>query len=151
MLQARQGVDAIKAQLEKLTDAMLASTSEGTPLVFARRARQLENELASAEKKLSDSERELSHQARIDITGVDAKWRALAAGVEAQEIEPRLQARQLIADTFERITVYQKGMRPAAGDGRIDIVLLARSGQSRLLRIDRTGNWVAGEDVDLIG
>lgn len=36
---ARQEVDQISAQLDKLTDAMLASADEGTPAVFARRAR----------------------------------------------------------------------------------------------------------------
>lgn len=153
MLQARQEVDEIKAQLERLTDAMLASTGEGTPLVFARRARQLENDLAIAEKKLSESERELSHHARIDITGVDAKWRALAAGVEAQEIEPRLQARQLIADTFERITVYHHGIRPdhtpKSRDYDIDLMLVGKGGTSRWLRVDKAGNWVDGEQFAL--
>lgn len=149
MLQARQDVEAIKGQLEKLTDAMLASTNEGTPLVFARRARQLEAELEAAEKKLSASERELAHHARLDISGVDEKWRALASGVEAQDIETRLQARQLIADTFERIVVYHHGIRPdhtpKSRDYEIDLMLVGKGGASRWLRVDKAGNWVDGE------
>ncbi|MEI5604057.1 hypothetical protein, partial [Streptomyces brasiliscabiei] len=85
-------MDQISAQLDKLTDAMLASADEGTPAVFARRARQLEVDLAAAQAKLQAAELDLAGAARTDISGADAAWRALAAGVEAQEIEPRLQA-----------------------------------------------------------
>ncbi|EPD44804.1 hypothetical protein ACF8OH_04745 [Delftia sp. WSY_9] len=42
---ARQDVDKISAQLDKLPDAMLASADEGTPAVFAGRARRLEIDL----------------------------------------------------------------------------------------------------------
>nr|MCA1067419.1 hypothetical protein [Delftia acidovorans] len=109
---ARQEVDKIGAQLDKLTDAMLATADEGTPAVFARRARQLEIELDAAQTRLQAAELDLAGAARTDIAGANAAWRALAAGVEAQEIEPRLQARQLIADTFERIVVYARGVNP---------------------------------------
>ncbi|BCX53697.1 integrase [Comamonas testosteroni] len=153
MLQDRQEVETIKNQLEKLTDAMLASTNDGIPLVFARRARQLEAELEAAEKKLSASERELAHYARIDISGVDEKWRALAAGVEAQDIDTRLQARQLIADTFDRIVIYHHGIRPdhtpKSRDYDIDLMLVGKGGSSRWLRIDKAGNWVDGEQFAL--
>lgn len=152
-LLARQQVDSIKDQLEKLTDAMLASTDEGTPLIFARRARQLEADLATAEKKLQESERELAHHARIDITGFDAKWRALSAGVEAQDVDTRLQARQLIADTFERIVVYHHGIRPdhtpKSRDYDIDLMLVGKGGAARWLRVDKEGNWVDGEQFVL--
>ncbi|WFF83420.1 recombinase family protein [Delftia tsuruhatensis] len=149
---ARQEVDQISAQLDKLTDAMLASADEGTPAVFARRARQLEVELAAAQAKLQAAELDLAGAARMDISGADAAWRALAAGVEAQEIEPRLQARQLVADTFERIVVYARGVNPdptaSERDYKIDLVLIARGGIARLLTVDRNGGWVAGEQSD---
>ena len=146
---ARQEVDQISAQLDKLTDAMLASADEGTPAVFARRARQLEVDLAAAQARLQAAELDLAGAARTDISGADAAWRALAAGVEAQEIEPRLQARQLVADTFERIVVYARGVNPdpdaSERDYKIDLVLIARGGVARLLTVDRQGNWIAGE------
>jgi hypothetical protein len=76
-------------------------------------------------------------------------WRALATGVEAQEIGPRLQARQLVADTFERIVVYARGVNPQPDCSertcKIDLVLIARGGTARMLTIDRQGNWIAGE------
>ncbi|MDX4953806.1 recombinase family protein [Delftia acidovorans] len=148
---ARQEVDQISVQLDKLTDAMLASADEGTPAVFARRARQLEVDLTTAQARLQAAELDLAGAARTNISGADAAWRALAAGVEAQEIEPRLQARQLVADTFERIVVYARGVNrdPDASerDYKIDLVLIARGGVARLLTVDRQGNWIAGEQT----
>lgn len=95
------------------------------------------------------AELDLAGAARRDISGADAAWRELAAGVEAQEIEPRLQARQLVADTFERIVVYARGVNQDQDalerDYKIDLVLIARGGVSRLLTVDRHGNWIAGE------
>jgi len=147
-------VDKIGAQLDKVTDAMLASADEGVPAVFARRARQLEIELNAAQVRLQAAELDLAGAARMDISGADAAWRALAAGVEAQEIEPRLQARQLVADTFERIVVYARGVNPdpdASGrDYKIDLVLIARGGMARLLTVDRQGNWIAGEHAQAL-
>ncbi|WP_159912989.1 recombinase family protein [Pantoea sp. 18069] len=149
---AQKQVDDLNAQLLKLTDAMLATADEGTPLVFARRARQLETELASAEKALTQSERELASVSRKDLHGADEAWRALAAGVEAQNVETRLKARQLVADTFERIVVFHHGISPSPDAGErdyhIDIQLIAKGGAARMLRVDRGGNWMAGEEVD---
>lgn len=89
--------------------------------------------------------------ARKDIQDADEAWRALAAGVEAQDIDARLRARQLVADTFERIVVYARGMRPdpaATGhDYQIDLILVGRGGNSRALRIDREGSLLDGDDV----
>ena len=63
-------------------------------------------------------------------------------------MDARLQTRQLVADTFERIVIYHRGMRPyEAPKGVIDVLLLAKGGRARLLRIDRRGGLVAAEDV----
>ncbi|TQL73318.1 recombinase family protein [Delftia sp. HK171] len=152
---ARQEVDQISAQLDKLTDAMLASANEGTPAVFARRALKLESELYAAQSKLQTAELDLAGAARTDITGAEAAWRALAVGVEAQEITPRLQARQLVADTFERIVVYSRGVNPdpdaSARDYKIDLVLIARGGVAKLLSVDRQGILIAAEQSSSSG
>lgn len=148
----RQEIAAIQAQLDKLAEAMLASAGEGIPLTFARKARELEAEVEKLQRKLAEQERELSSMARRTLVGADEAWRKLAAGVEAQDIEARLKARQLVADTFERITVYHHGMRPDPDAGmrdyHIDVVLTAKGGGSRLLRVDREGNWQAQEDYE---
>jgi DNA invertase Pin-like site-specific DNA recombinase len=148
---ARAEVEALQQQLEKITDAMLASTDEGTPQVFARRARTLETELDAAQRAVQEAELELTSLARKDITGANEAWRALAAGVEAQDVDARLRARQLVADTFERIVVYARSMRPnteaSERDYTIDVILVARGGNSRLLRISRTGELLDGDDL----
>lgn len=151
VLAAHQLVAEFNAQLQKLTDVMLATESEGTPLIFARRARQLETELATAEKDLAQAERELASVSRQDLRGADEAWRALAAGVEAQDTPTRLKARQLVADTFERIVVFHHGVSPSPDAGErdyhIDIQLIAKGGTARMLRVDRSGNWIDGEEV----
>jgi hypothetical protein len=76
------------------------------------------------------------------------RWRTLAAGVEALDYTARMQARQLVADTFERIAVYHHGTRPLeTPKGVIEVMLLAKGGKARLLRIDRAGDVLACDDV----
>lgn len=146
---AQAEVAKVQKQLDRITEALLESTD--APTTFLVKAKELELLRDQAQNRLLAAERDLANISRAGAKDAHLQWREIAHGVLSLDKAARLKARQLVADTFERITVYQKGMRPAAGDGRIDIVLLARSGQSRLLRIDRTGNWVAGEDVDLMG
>lgn len=146
---ARAAAAELAAQVERITDAMLASQADGgTPLAFARRARELEAAHAARLAEVAAAEHELAGAARTDLQGADAAWQALAEGVEAQQVDARLQTRQLVADTFERIVIYHRGMRPdEAPKGVIDVLLLAKGGRARLLRIDRRGGWVAAEDV----
>ncbi len=150
VLESKKAAEEIKSQLEKLTDAMLASAADGTPLVFARRARQLETELEQAEGIVVTAERDLAMLSRKNIAGLDEKWRELAAGVVGQDAAVRLRARQLVADTFEKIVVYHHGVSPddeaTQRDYHIDLLLIAKGGNTRSLRVDRAGNWVQGED-----
>lgn len=145
---ARDRGEALRGQLQRLTDALLAADADGgVPATFARRARELEADLAAADAEAEAAERDLAGAARLDLTGMDARWRALAAGVEAQDVDARLQVRQLVADTFARLVIYRRGIRPAdTPDGAMDIVLVAKGGTGRLLRIDRSGQWLAAED-----
>jgi len=63
------------------------------------------------------------------------------------DTDARLQARQLVADTFSRIVVYASGLRPDdSPPDIIDVVLVAKGGRSRLLRVDTAGRWVAGDE-----
>ena len=152
--EAAQAVATIKEQLNQLANTMLQAGAESVPMIFLRKARELEQQLAEAERHKEAMERELVAISQSNAKSAHQEWQALAAGVEAQDTAARLKARQLVADTFERITVYHHGMRPSADsserDYHIDVVLLAKGGTSRLLRIDRAGHWVAGEDVDLL-
>lgn len=84
---------------------------------------------------------------RADITGADEEWGSLADAVEAMDYESRMRARQLVSDTFERIVIYAKGMRPGTiAKGSSDVILIAKGGAARTLRIDKTGAWQSIED-----
>jgi DNA invertase Pin-like site-specific DNA recombinase len=136
----------IAEQLDRLTAAMLAVDASETPQAFARKARELEVEQAAVAREISTAEHMISSLARSDVDGAEARWQALAKGVLELDVDARLQARQLVADTFERITVYASGQRPGYDpDDIIDVTLKAKGGAWRVLRIDKAGNWVAGE------
>lgn len=145
---ARRHLAEITTKLERLTDAMLASEDDA-PATFAKRARELELEKARIEASITEAERDLTAAARTDITGADEAWRKLAEGVEAQDYETRLQTRQLVADTFERIVIYHRGVRPGPeGKGPMDMMLLAKGGTARLLRIGREGELIMAESLE---
>lgn len=137
----------IEQQLDRLTTAMLSADGGTAPATFVRRAHELEADQAQVAAAISAAEHQLASLARSDIDGADAKWRALAAGVAALDVDARLQARQLVADTFERIAVYASGLRPGVDpDNIIDVYLKAKGGTTRCLRIDQAGGWVINED-----
>ena len=146
---ARQDLVDVANKLEKLTDAMLASAEDGVPLTFAKRARELEAEQQRIESTIQEAERDLAATARTNIQGTDEAWKRLAAGVEAQEYDARLQTRQLVADTFERIVIYHRGVRPTPSEdkGPMDMMLMAKGGTSRMLRIDRKGQLIMAESL----
>ncbi|MNJ75565.1 hypothetical protein D3C77_726810 [compost metagenome] len=76
------------------------------------------------------------------------RWEELAAQVEAGDYTAREQVRQLVMDTFERIVIFMRGVDAVDRSSRfIDVQLLSRTGQHRLIQINRrTGAWVASED-----
>lgn len=85
---------------------------------------------------------------RANLDGADERWRTLAAGVEALDHQARMQARQLVVDTFERLVVYRRGARALDEPrGAIDVLLVARGGTARMLSIDKSGAWLAAEDL----
>lgn len=143
----RQRQAEIITQSEKLMEIMLSTSSGDTPAMFVKRAQDLEGEKAQLARAISKTEAQISALARTDLDGMDLKWASLAKGVQELDIDDRLQARNLIKDTFARITVYSTGIRPLEDDRFTDVVLQAKGGVSRMLRIDQTGAWQALEDV----
>ena len=143
---AKAKLKKIDTQLERLTEAMLDDEG-GSPAVFVRRAREMEEQRDQLERELQTAERALADAGRLDITGSEERWRELSAGVEALDTEARQQARQLIADTFDQIVVYRVGIDPQTTPaGTMDVLLRAKGGRARLLRIDKKGEWVAGAE-----
>jgi len=147
---ARAKLAELTQQLERLTDAIVqAGDDGGTPLTFARRARALEAQQAEAEKEVAAAERELAALARVDLAGADDTWRQLTTGVEAQDYDARIRARQLVADTFQRIVIYRAGVRPLETPrGVIEVMLMAKGGVGRLLRINSSGDLLAAEATE---
>jgi DNA invertase Pin-like site-specific DNA recombinase len=137
----------IEAKLERLTNALL--TTDDAPTTFVQRARELESDRDRAREAAKAAERALADVARAGIKGAASRWRVLADGVDALDYDARMQARQLVADTFESIAVYHHGVRPAeTPPGMIDVMLLAKGGTARWLRIDKSGAWWHGESID---
>jgi DNA invertase Pin-like site-specific DNA recombinase len=149
LLEARKVTDELERQLSRVTEALLAGESDGaTPLVFVRKARDLEERLNVAKTNVLQVERELAGIA-VRQSPADAKlWAELSVGVDNQEVEARERVRQLMMDTFERIVIYIRGVVPHGGLGKhIDVLLISKAGQRRWMRVERrTGFWAAGVD-----
>jgi DNA invertase Pin-like site-specific DNA recombinase len=138
-----------ETRLERLMEALL-DDADAPPASFMKRARELEAERDKLTEDQKAAERALAEVLRADTTGADSRWQSLREGVHALDKEARLQARQLVADTFERILVFHKGTVPnECAKGMIEVMLMAKGGASRMLRIDAQGGWAIGEDLEL--
>lgn len=145
---ARAAVDKITAQLVKVTDALLAADGGTSPIAFVRKARELEEQQAAAEQKVTQLEYEAAASSCAAKPAQADRWEELAKRVTAGDYSAREEVRQLVMDTFERIVIYMRGMDPEGRKGRnIDVQLLSRTGQHRLIQVNRrTGEWVGSED-----
>lgn len=136
----------IEQQLERVSEALLAAEGGAAPLIFVRKARELEDLHAAKQKEVAQAERELVAVSNRDRPGLAEAWERLASGVEMLDFDARMKVRHLVRETFERIVVYHHGMQASNREGKvIDLLLVGKGGQPRLLRIDRkTGEWRAG-------
>ena len=144
LAEARTKSAELQRQISRLTDA-LADDDGTAPLAILRRVRDLEQQLASTQQRIEAAERALQSTATRGMTHSQAeRWAALAEAVELQDYDARALVRQMIADTFEQITVWHHGL---SGDDHreVVIVLLARGGRPRMLTIDRwSGELISG-------
>lgn len=144
-LAARQGeVVALEKQLERVTEALM--TDDGVaPLAFVRKARELEQQLSVATAGVNQLQRELVALSGHEAPQLSEEWAALIKGVDELDYDARIKARQLVADTFSKIVLYHRGIKPKKNARHIDLLLVAKSGQARMLTINRrTGEWQAG-------
>lgn len=140
-------VQEIERQLAKITDALLADTDSAAPLVFVRKARDLEADLAKRQAAVQILEQELVARTRTQDPDAASKWAALAKQSDALDNDARTQVRQMVLDTFESLTIYMRGVVPDRRARFIDLLVKSRAGQTRWLRIDRrTGKWLEGGD-----
>lgn len=150
LVAARAAVQKITEQLERVTAALLADDDGPAPISFVRKARELEAQQLDAEKSVANIEYELAAAAGSGKPAQHEQWVELAALVNAGDYGAREKVRQLVMDTFQRIVVYMRGMGDEDRKSKfIDVQLLSRTGQHRLLQISRrSGEWVASEDWD---
>lgn len=137
----------VERQLQRVTEALLADDQGAAPLAFVRKARELEAELKQLQAEAAQLEREQAVVGQVQTPAGAEFWRKLA--VEAQDIRSpaREQLRQLVLDTFSRITVYARGLVPDPKSKVIHLVLVSRAGQRIALDVDRrSGDWKASRD-----
>ncbi|ELW9446625.1 recombinase family protein [Burkholderia cenocepacia] len=146
---ARQRVAELEAQVQRVTDALLLDDGE-PPIAVLRRVRELESRIAIERRDVDSLEHQLTASASNVAPAVAEAWQELVHGVEQLDYDARMLARQLVADTFSRIVIYQSGFQPDANDGTIGVVLLAKHGTARMLYVDKkSGEWRAADDVDV--
>ncbi len=144
---ARQRVAELEAQVQRVTDALLFDDGEA-PAAVLRRVRELESQLASERRDVDSFEHHLAATASNAMPEAADAWRELVSGVEHLDYDSRMLARQLVADTFSKIVIYQSGFRPDVDDETIGLLLIAKRGTTRMLHVDRkTGEWRAAEDI----
>lgn len=146
LAKARGRQAEVEGQIARVTEALLDSDGPA-PITFARKARELEAELDGIKQEVEGLERELAAVSRQDAPAMAEAWVELVDGVMRLDYDARVRARQLVADTFERVVVYHSGVVPdreSERSGAIDVMLSAKGGRERMLRIDRrTGAWQA--------
>ncbi|MBC3410063.1 recombinase family protein [Pseudomonas sp. SWRI51] len=148
LVAARAQVEKLSNQLAKITDALLADESDTPPLAFVRRARELEQQQLLAQRRVKDLEHHVNALSSVERPVHAARWAELAAQVETGDYAAREQVRQLVMDTFERIVIFMRGVGATdRSSHNIDVQLFSRTGQHRLLQINRrSGAWIASEN-----
>lgn len=144
---ARQGaeISELERQLERVTTALVES--DAAPLAFVKKARELEGIISDRRKEL-ESTRAQAMKAGIHAPAQASAWLDIADRALALDYDARMVARQLVADTFERIVLYRDGLfEEERGKGRMVLWLFSKSGGRRQLVIERrTGRWVEAID-----
>ncbi|QTS89046.1 recombinase family protein [Ectopseudomonas khazarica] len=137
----------IERQLQRITEALLADDQGAAPLAFVRKARELEADLQRIQAEVTQLEREQALVGQVQTPAGSELWRKLAVDGQDVHSSAREHLRQLVLDTFSRITVYTRGVVPDPKSKVIHLVLVSRSGQRVALDVDRrSGAWKAGRD-----
>ena len=142
----RARIAEIEKKIERVTDAMLADET-ATPIAFVRKARELEAELAAAKQEETIAEADVVRAGQRNTPAIADQWKRLAEAALSLDYDSRMKVRQLVAETFENIVLYHRSVTPVETPSSVDILLVAKGGVSRLLRIKRkTGEWITHRD-----
>ncbi|KVT95789.1 recombinase family protein [Burkholderia ubonensis] len=147
LAQARAAVGALERQIARVTEALLID-EEQAPAALLRKMRDMEAELERERHRCDALDLKVQAVASAETPAAADAWSALVRGVEQLDYDARMQARQLVADTFSRIVIFQSGFYPETDDGLIGLMLIAKRGSTRLLHVDRrSGEWRSADDV----
>lgn len=147
LARAQRKIADLEKMLERVTAAMLADEG-AAPLAFVRKAREIEGQIVEARREETLAEADLTRASQRHTPAIAEQWRNLKAGALALDYDARMKVRQMVADTLERIVIYHQGITPGNETPHIDLLLLAKGGTPRRLRIDRkTGAWIAQTDA----
>ena len=148
LAKARSEIAEKEAQLQRLTDALIEASTDAAPLAFIRKANELEANLAELRGKARQMEADLLRCSHREQPAAAKAWKDLMHGIENLDPDVRMTARKLVTDTFERIAIFVHGVNKApARTAPIDVVLLTRTGNTRMLRINRrTGELIDASD-----
>lgn len=150
---ARASVGEMKKQLDRIADALLSSDSP--PAIFADRARKIEGQISAAQHSIRADEATLLAESHTPTTQAADVWQSLAAGVMNDDVAARMAVRKLVGDTFKSVVLYRHGTMPPPveetrfkRDKEWQLLLVSKSGVSRLLRISRDGEVLEIVDED---
>ena len=148
LARAKAKVAELETKLTRITEALLADDGP-PPVSFARAARELESKLEEAKADEAAAHQSIIAAANRQRPTVASEWKELIDRILALDIDARLKARQMVADTFERIVIYMHGIEPSTEPRcPIEIVLVGIGGSTRMIKIDRkTGNPIELEKV----
>lgn len=142
----RTNVATLNKKIERITAAMLDDES-GAPKAFIRKAQELEEQLAQEQQAITQTEYELASVSNHRTPAVADAWMSARDGAKALDYESRMKVRNLVQETFSRIVVYQRGVTPTEKNHHMEILLVAKYGNTRLIKVHRfTGKWQAMED-----
>jgi len=131
-------------QLAKIAKLSLEGDGD-IPTVLVRQMQELEKRIATNK----DLERHIAIELKVKSTtkAVDAEtWKQLRAGFFAFDHSARTAARKLFEDTFSGVRLFFQATHPAHGTPALGLELTSKTGESRLLIVDRkTGDLLAIE------
>lgn len=77
------------------------------------KARELEEHVGTLADEAARIERDLAALSQTSAPALAEQWGALVDRALALDEDARLQVRQLVTDTFERLVIYVRGMEPS--------------------------------------
>lgn len=128
----------LEQQQTRIMDAALAAP-EGLPAVLIAKLRQIESDLDKARSDLDLSLAAIKAQEASPDAAQAERWRELRSAVLELDYDARIKCRQLISDAFAKIALNFEATNPKTGAPAVGIELTSKTGERRLLVVDRKG------------